>query len=226
MDNLVKLDYRKQKRFLKFTFLFIFAFVVAYVMFNLQLAEQITQKATEDIAKKISDEYIKKLSKEIVDTEVWNRVKDLPIEKPALVKLIKSIVGIQLMERSLPNCEQYVLKAKKSGMFPVLQTTHGGRSEIKSWIFLNAGDVWKYGATAFNEQKRYPNGVFFISKDGTTILTKKHLAYEVQFNGTMTEVLIEEQIKMYSYSLLPECIIRVKAGEELLLISPGNKVHK
>ncbi len=56
---------------------------------------------------------------------------------------MKSIVGIQLMERSLPNCEQYVLKAKKTAMYPILQTTHGGRSEIKSWILLNVGEVWR-----------------------------------------------------------------------------------
>ncbi len=65
------------KRFLKYTFLFIFVFVLAYVMFILQLAEHKTQKA--------SDDYIKELSKEIVDREIWNRVKDLPIEKSALI---------------------------------------------------------------------------------------------------------------------------------------------
>ncbi len=226
MNNLAKLDYRMQKRFLKYTFLFIFVFVLAYVMFNLHVAEQITQKASEDIAKEVSDEYIKKLSKEIVDTEIWNRVKDLPIEKSALIKLMKSIVGIQLMERSLPNCEQYVLLVRKTGMYPILQTTHGGRSEIKSWILLNVGDVWRYGVTAFNKQKRYPNGIFFISKDGSTTLNDEDLEYITEFEGTMTEVLIEEQIKIYTYSLLPECVERVKEGGELLLISPGNKVSK
>ncbi len=226
MDNLVKLDYRKQKRFLKFTFLFIFAFVVAYVMFNLQLAEQITQKATEDIAKKISDEYIKKLSKEIVDTEVWNRVKDLPISKTVLTRLLQDIIAIQIADRSIPNCEQYVLRVKIAGMYPVLQRTYNGLPEIKEYIWLNVDESWRCGATAYGEAGRYPNGVFFVSKDRKTKLTKKELEYEVEFSGTLMEVFIEEKIKIYTYSLLPECIARVKAGGMFLAIYPGNKVHK
>ncbi len=226
MDNLVKLDYRKQKRFLKFTFLFIFAFVVAYVMFNLQLAEQITQKATEDIAKKISDEYIKKLSKEIVDTEVWNRVKDLPISKTVLTRLLQDIIAIQIADRSIPNCEQYVLIVKRAAKYPILQRTYGGLQEIKGWVWLNVGEAWRCGATAYGEAGRYPSGVFFVSKDGKTKLTKRDLKYSAEFKGTMMEVLIEEKIKIYTYFLLPECIARVKAGGEFLAIYPGNKMHK
>ncbi len=226
MINSLNLNYRMQKRFLLSTFLFIFAIVLAYILLNQTVAEQITQKAAEDITKEISEDYIKKLSKEIVDTEVWNRVKDLPIEKYSLIKLLQNIIAIQIIDRSIPNCKQYVLKVKISGMYPVLQTTYGGRPEIKDWIWLNVGEVWRYGATAFDEATRYPNGIFFKSKDKKTILTNKRLEYIIQFNGTMTEVLIEEQIKIFSYSLLLECIARVKAGGELLLKSPGNKMHK
>ncbi len=226
MINSLNLNYRMQKRFLLSTFLFIFAIVLAYILLNQTVAEQITQKAAEDITKEISEDYIKKLSKEIVDTEVWNRVKDLPIEKYSLIKLLQDIIAIQIMDRSLPNCEQYVLKVKKPGMYPILQTTSGGRPEIKDWIWLNVDESWRCGATAYGEIGRYPSGVFFISKDGKTKLTKNELKYHVQFKGTMSEVLIEEKIKLYTYFLLPECIARIKFGGIFLSIYPGNKIHK
>ncbi len=226
MNNLAKLDYRMQKRFLKYTFLFIFVFVLAYVMFNLHVAEQITQKASEDIVQEISDEYIKELSKEIVDTGVLERVKDLPIGRIALTKLMQDIIAIQMADRSLPNCEQYVLRVKKSGKYPILQRSYGDLQEIKAWIWLNAGETWRCGATARGEAGRSPNNIYFVSKDGTYTLTDNELEYIIEFKGTWTEVLIEEKIKIYSYSLLPECIARVKTGGKFLAIYPGNKIHK
>ncbi len=226
MINSLKLDYRMQKRFLLYTFLFIFVVVAAYILFNLSLAEQISQKATEDIAKELSDEYIKELSKEIVNTELWNRVKDLPIGKTALTKLLQDIIAIQIADNSLPNCEQYVLRVKIAGMYPVLQRTHNGLPEIKEYIWLNVGEAWRCGATAYGEARRYPSGVFFVSKDGTCILTDKKLKYSVEFRGTMSEVLIEEKIKLYSYPLLPECVARVMSIGVFLSIYPGNKIHK
>ncbi len=244
MNNL--LNYGMQKRFLFYSFLFIFLAATVFFLWNLtaakKLTETIVEKVTEDItleitkklaeeltlkiAKDATSDILEELSKEIIDTEVLNRVKDLPIGKASLVKLMQDIIVIEAADNLLPDCEQYVLRVIEPGMFPILQTTHNGRPEIKGWIWLNFGEEWRCGITAFDKEKRYPGGVFFVSKDGTCVLTDENLEYFVEFKGTMKEVLIEEKIKIYSYSLLPECIKRVKLGEKLLLIHPGNKVHK
>ncbi len=162
----------------------------------------------------------------IINTEVLDRVKDLPLNQGLLLKLMQDILAIESAHNMQPNCQQYVLLVKKADLYPILQTTHDDRHEIKGLIWLNVGDVWRYGSTAFGEEKRYADKIFFISKDGKTILSTKELEYQTEYRGKMMDVLIAEKIKIYSYPLLPECIARVKIGKQLLLKSPGNKVYK
>ena len=131
-----------------------------------------------------------------------------------------------MAEQLLPDCEQYVLRVVVAGRFPVLQTTHDNRPEIKSWIWLNYGEEWRCGMTQHNEATRYAGGIFFISKDGSVKLTRQHLVYDIEFKGTLMQVLIEEKIKIYTYPLRDECVRRVSRGAEFLTIPPGNKVHK
>ena len=108
---IVSLNYEKQKRFIKFTIGFILSVIIAYIMWNLVVTEYITQKVTkdvteeiakkvvedvtehitkklvEDVTKKVAEESLEELSK-MVDVAVWNRVKDLPLEKSMLINLL------------------------------------------------------------------------------------------------------------------------------------------
>ncbi len=223
MDTL--LNFRIQKRFVLYALLLVITTVFISTWLQHKIEEQVQQTVVEHITKEATKESLEAISR-AVDVEVWNRLKNLPLDEKVLAKLLQDIIGIQVAENNLPDCNQYVLKVLKSGMFPVLQSVHGGRPEIKDWIWLNVGDVWRYGATAFNKEKRYPGSIFFTSKDESVVLTVKELEYSVQYNGTMMEVLIEEKIKIYTYSILPECIARVNAGGKYLIKSPGNKTYK
>ncbi len=101
-------------------------------------------------------------------------------------------------------CEQYVLVAQEDGWYPCYQP----QCE-KATIWLNAGEVWKYGKTCLGEKKRYSSG-----------LPTNNLIYAKQFEGTEQECLIEEKRKIYNYPLLPEAMARnIK-----LVRPPGNKI--
>lgn len=86
--------------------------------------------------------------------------------------------------------EQYALIAANSGMY--VCNCPGGT------YFLNIGEVWKYGITKNGEKGRYT----------VKFLTANNLHYESQFIGTLHDCLIQEQIKIRSYSLLPENVAR------------------
>jgi hypothetical protein len=47
--------------------------------------------------------------------------------------------------------EQYALRAVKDGLYPVMRR---GFAEAVDWVWLRAGDVWKYGTTK-NPLTRY-----------------------------------------------------------------------
>jgi len=102
-------------------------------------------------------------------------------------------------------CEQYALVARVSGWYPC----YNCGTETK--IFLNKGEVWKYGKTCNGSIKRYPNG-----------LPDNNLEYFIQFRGTEDACLIEEKRKIYNYPNLPECIAR----KIKLLRPPGNKIDR
>ena len=157
----------RQQRFVVYSFFVILAVFTTYFLLtmltSLQVAKQINESEAVHRTVQAASESLKTL-REAVDVEIWKRVKDLPLENSVLIKLLQDIIAIQLSNKCLPNCEQYVLKVRKSGMFPVLQTTINGRSEIKDWIWLNVGEVWRYGSTKLSKEERYPGGVFSEAK--------------------------------------------------------------
>ncbi len=131
MTNLLNLEVLKKLLFS--IFLFIFALLMSYLFWQLAFAEKITREISTEITREVANQTIEELSGAI-GTEIWDRVRDLPLEKSALTKLLQDIIGIQMAEQLIPDCEQYVLRVKVAGMFPVLQTTYNNRPEIKSWI--------------------------------------------------------------------------------------------
>jgi len=132
------------------------------------------------------------------------------ISETRLAKMTNQILKIKI-ENSFPVCEQYVLKARNAQDFPCHECPNGR-------IFLNYGEVWRYGFAGMGgEKKRYPNGVFY--REGKWKLTKDHLDYETQLEGTRPECLIEEITKIIHYPELPEAQIR----EIKLIRPPGNK---
>lgn len=103
----------------------------------------------------------------------------------------------------LESAEQYVLIAETSGWFPCYSCIS------KDSLYLNQGEIWKYGVTKQGELGRY----------GRSLLFNK-LLYLTQFEGLLHECYMEEKRKIFNYPLLPENIIRL----EKLPRPPGNKV--
>lgn len=102
----------------------------------------------------------------------------------------------------LEEAEQYVLLARKSGNFPCYSCSDG------SWIFLQKGEIWKYGVTRKGEAGRYPSGLPF-----------KSLFYKRQFEGTWQECLRREKQKIFKYAIHPENLKRKRP----IIRPPGNK---
>ncbi len=92
----------------------------------------------------------------------------------------------------LDEAEQYVLLAEINGEYPCFSCPS------LSSIYLQKGEVWKYGVT----QK--PGGARYSSK----YLTNMYLFYETQFVGTIQKCLKEEKRKIYYYAVRPENLKR------------------
>jgi len=127
-----------------------------------------------------------------------------------LAKMTAEITKI-VIENKFPVCQQYALITLQSTYYPCHEC-EGGQ------IFLNFGEVWRYGFAGMGGQNsRYPNGVFY--KEGKWLLDKRHLDYQVQLEGTKPECEIEEKLKIYAYPTLPEAQKRTIK----LIRPPGNK---
>lgn len=87
----------------------------------------------------------------------------------------------------IDNAVQYALIAQQPGEYPCLNC---GESNT---IYLEIGEVWKYGTTRIGENKRYQ------SKP-----PDERLQFVSQFFGNYAECLKMEKIKIYHYVLLPE----------------------
>ncbi len=125
----------------------------------------------------------------------------------------KEIEGIKTKTYKPPKddcdscCVQYALIAMESGWFPCYSDScKGGK------LWLNKGEVWKYGKTCYTEIQRY----------GKNALQKFNLKFIIQFKGSEKACLIKEKEKIYNYPNLPEC---VKRGIYLLR-PPGNRIDK
>ena len=104
--------------------------------------------------------------------------------------------------KDLEYAEQYALRAGTNGWYPCYSCID------RSHLYLYKGQIWKYGITTKGQKGRYGNG-----------LTKLSLDYEIQYEGTLSECLIQERQKIYAYALLPENLARKKP----LIRPPGNK---
>jgi len=122
-------------------------------------------------------------------------------------KKLKEIENIKLKpEKEKYNndasCVTYSLRARYAGFFPC----YNGN---KTKIYLNIGEVWKYGKTCIGEDKRYAN-------------LERNLVFLKEFIGTEKECLIREKELIYSYPTLPECLKR----DFYLIRPPGNKIDR
>lgn len=98
--------------------------------------------------------------------------------------------------------EQYALVADEAGYFECFNCGE------KTLIYLEEGEVWRYGHTRKGEKVRYGKH-----------LHKRNLRYIIQFEGTVLECIREEKKKIYYYALLPENLKRIIP----LIRPPGNK---
>ncbi len=109
--------------------------------------------------------------------------------KPKLHPKEEEKLRRRLME--IDDSEQYALIAKKAGWYPCL---HSGRTIF----YLKAGEVWKYGVTSKGQFGRYT----------AAFLLRNQVSYDIQFKGTFSECLKQEQIKLFHYPYLPENLAR------------------
>ena len=110
---------------------------------------------------------------------------------------------LQQEQREIDEAEQYALLALTSKHYPCFKCP-------TPVIFLNRGEVWKYGVTRKGEEGRYTTGY----------LSQNQLEYFVQLRGTLSECLKEEKAKIFRYPLLPENLARPQP--ERLANPPGN----
>ncbi len=109
--------------------------------------------------------------------------------------------------KQIKRAEQYALVAEIDGMYECLTCP-------SKWIFLHAGEIWKYGVTRIGATNRY----------GGEYLARRKLNYVVQFTGDYAQCLIEEKRKLYDYPILPEN--RFRPDSLRLVYPPGNMQDK
>lgn len=113
---------------------------------------------------------------------------DYVVEKDGKLELApKRKAKLEKELKQIDNAEQYALIALVPGYYPCLSC------EGEKMIFLNAGEVWKYGTTRLGEAIRYKSDPL-----------DPRLKYEVEFRGNYADCLKMEKIQIYNYVLLPE----------------------
>jgi hypothetical protein len=104
--------------------------------------------------------------------------------------------GVGFATKSAAKVEQYALRANESGFYPVLRR---GFKEAQELVWLNKGDVWKFGTTK-NPASRYSQRVLdSIGQYG--------VKYSREFQGSKNEALVLENMKilnfLYQHGFLP-----------------------
>lgn len=99
---------------------------------------------------------------------------------------------------------QYALLVSIPGYYDCYSCPDG-----QNKLYLQKGEVWKYGITRKGMKGRYPG----------KNLSQVNLIFVEQFIGPVGDCLKEEKRKIYNYPLLPEAINR----DQLLIRPPGNK---
>ena len=105
----------------------------------------------------------------------------------------------------LDEAEQYALIATVEGFYPCL---HSGRASY----LLHVGEVWKYGVTTKGERGRYTS----------QFILDHSVRYVIQIKGSIDECLKAEQIKLFSYPMLPENLARPE--KDRLIRPPFNPI--
>jgi len=98
---------------------------------------------------------------------------------------------LQKRLKEIDEAHQYALIAIDAGWYPC---NHLGRTTY----YLLPGEVWKYGTTTKGQVGRYR----------VNYLEEINVFYIVQFRGTISECLKEEQRKLFNYPYLPENLAR------------------
>ena len=192
-------NYKKLPRNLLLLFLLlIFAVVVAYKFFD-------------------NNGEVKTFSQKKVDFIEYNEAGKPELSPERIAKRDREIRKIERREYKdwEEPCEQYALKARRAGYFPIL----GYSDKIIDSVFLNVNNTWKFGKTCITEEVRYYDKVYYSNSKAGIILTDMDLNYVIQKKGTEMEMLIEERLKIYSYAILSENLTR----EKPLIRPPGNK---
>jgi hypothetical protein len=110
-------------------------------------------------------------------------------QSPGLSKKEQTRLDKRLKE--IDDSEQYALIAMEDGWY---LCNHTGRTSF----YLLKGEVWKYGTTTKGLFGRY----------SIKYLAEMNVSYFVQFRGTISECLKEEQRKLFNYPYLPESLAR------------------
>lgn len=118
---------------------------------------------------------------------------------------VKHQERLQKKLKELEEAEQYALVAMTEGWYPCL---HSGRP----LYFLHVGEIWKYGVTTKGERGRYT----------TQFILDNSVKYVLQDSGNIYRCLRAEQIKLFSYPLLPENLARPEKNR--LIRPPYNPV--
>ncbi len=136
---------------------------------------------------------------------ITNSVLEKSGNEPKLSR--KEEEKLQKRLKEIDESEQYALVAMEDGWYPCL---HSGRISC----YLKKGEVWKYGVTSKGEFGRYT--ALFLSKNRVT--------YFIEYDGTFSECLKQEQIKLFNYPYLPENLARLPA--ERLSRPPYNSIMR
>jgi hypothetical protein len=103
----------------------------------------------------------------------------------------KEEARLQKRLKEIDDSEQYALVAISDGWYPC---NHPGRHTF----YLLAGEVWKYGTTTKGKFGRY----------SVNYLEAMNVSYAIEFMGSISECLKEEQRKLFNYPYLPENLAR------------------
>lgn len=148
------------------------------------------------------------LNTKLLELEIEEQIsKDLPLDR--LEKLQAELEGI--LAKTYPEriCTQYALIATTNGYYPCCNCN------TDTQIYLNIGEIYKYGKTCIGEDRRYSD------------LEAMNLRFEIQFTGTEMQCLIMEKIKIYNYLFHPENVARALKNNEAPMFRPaGNCIDR
>jgi len=145
---------------------------------------------------------------------ITDAVNSLPLSAVIIKKMSAELKNILTMTSTCANCEVYLLITTRFDNYPIL----GYGDVIIGHEIMEIGDAWKVGKTCCGENVRYKGKVYYVSKDGRTILTDYDLLYKLIYSGTDKQVLLLEQILIYTYPLW--------SNHSTLLRPPGRKIYR